>query len=117
MTASKNTAREKAELTPPATATEQTLSARSKATPHLTVEERVKLGKAARTHCPRSDHAAWEPTKDRPDPIALLEAQAAARIPELIPIRYGRMLASPFAFYRGAAAVMARDLAHTPIQG
>ncbi len=104
-------------MTPPATATEQTLSARSKATPHLTVEERVKLGKAARTHCPRSDHAAWEPPKDRPDPIALLEAQVATRIPELIPIRYGRMLASPFAFYRGAAAVMAWDLAHTPNSG
>ena len=117
MPASKNTAREKAELTPPATATEQTLSARSQATPHLTVEERVKLGKAARTHCPRSDHAAWEPPKDRPDPIALLEAQAATRIPELIPIRYGRMLASPFAFYRGAAAIMAWDLAHTPNSG
>ena len=75
--------------------------------PHLTVEERTEKGKAVRTTCPRSSFAAWEPAAERPDPVALLKAQAAERIPELGPIRYGRMLASPFAFYRGAAAIMA----------
>ena len=85
--------------------------------PHLTVQERVKLGKAARAQYSRSDHAAWDPPRDRPDPIGLLEAQAATRIPELVPIRYGRMLVSPFAFYRGAAAIMASDLASMPYTG
>ncbi len=84
---------------------------------YLTVEERVKLGKAARPHCSREAHADWNPPKNRPNPLELLEAQAATRIPELIPIRYGRMLASPFAFYRGGAAIMAWDLAHTPNTG
>ena len=82
--------------------------------PHFTVKERVNQGKAARTNCPRSGHAAWEPAPDRPDPITLLEAQASTRIPELVPIRYGRMLVSPFAFYRGAAAIMASDLSTMP---
>jgi uncharacterized protein (DUF2252 family) len=76
-----------------------------------TPAERAARGKAARSKLVRSDLAAWEPPADRPDPVGLLEAQAATRIPELVPIRYGRMLASPFAFYRGAAAIMASDLA------
>ncbi len=84
---------------------------------HLTVKERTEKGKAARATCPRSSLAAWEPAADRPDPVALLEAQAAERIPELAPIRYGRMLASPFAFYRGAAAIMASDLSTLPNTG
>jgi len=62
-------------------------------------------------------HAAWDPPTGRPDPIQLLEEQGATRIPELLPIRYGRMLASPFAFYRGAAVIMASDLAATPNSG
>ena len=66
---------------------------------------------------PRSSHGALEPAPDRPDPVALLEAQAATRVPELVPIRYGRMSASPFAFFRGAAAVMAADLAGSPVSG
>jgi uncharacterized protein (DUF2252 family) len=66
---------------------------------------------------PRSSHASWEPRGDRPDPLTLLDRQASTRVPELVPIRYGRMLASPFAFYRGAAAVMAADLAVTPSTG
>jgi uncharacterized protein (DUF2252 family) len=82
--------------------------------PHLTVAERVARGKAARSEVPRSSHAAFEPMIDRPDPIALLERQAESRVPELVPIRYGRMLVSPFAFYRGAALIMASDLAATP---
>ena len=74
-------------------------------------------GRAARQTTPRSSHAEWEPDADRPDPVEMLEAQAATRLPELLPIRYGRMLSSPFAFFRGAAAIMAADLAGTPISG
>jgi len=63
---------------------------------HLTVDERIARGRAARKQVPRSSHGRWEPSPDRPDPVALLEEQAASRVPELIPIRYGRMLVSPF---------------------
>ena len=84
---------------------------------HLTVDERVARGRAAREQAPRSSHGRWEPAPDRPDPIALLEEQAASRVPELVPIRYGRMLVSPFTFYRGAALIMAADLAATPVSG
>jgi uncharacterized protein (DUF2252 family) len=66
---------------------------------------------------PRSAHGDWSPASDRPDPLALLEAQAATRLQDLVPIRYGRMLVSAFTFYRGAAAVMAADLAATPDSG
>ncbi len=82
-----------------------------------TPAERAALGKAARKRSPRRIHAPWEPVADRPDPVELLDLQAAERIPELLPIRYGRMLSSPFAFYRGAAAIMASDLSHTPDSG
>ena len=85
--------------------------------PHFTVKERVSQGKAARTNCPRTGHAVWDPAPDRPDPITLLEAQTTTRIPELVPIRYGRMLVSPFAFYRGAAVIMASDLSTMPNTG
>lgn len=85
--------------------------------PHLTVEERKALGKAARARISREAHATWNPAPDRPDPVALLVAQAVTRIPELIPIRYGRMLVSPFAFYRGTAVIMASDLASMPHTG
>jgi uncharacterized protein (DUF2252 family) len=84
---------------------------------HLTVAERVARGKAARARVPREAHAQWEPAPDRPDPIALLEGQADSRVPELVPIRYGRMLVSPFTFYRGAALIMAADLAGTAESG
>jgi uncharacterized protein (DUF2252 family) len=87
------------------------------AVPHLTVAERVARGKAARAEVPRSSHASFEPAADRPDPIKLLERQAETRVPELVPIRYGRMLVSPFTFYRGAALIMASDLAATPRSG
>jgi uncharacterized protein (DUF2252 family) len=89
----------------------------SRKVPHLTVQERIARGKAARAEVPRTSHAAFQPSDDRPDPIALLEEQAADRVPELVPIRYGRMLVSPFTFYRGAALVMAADLASTPTSG
>jgi uncharacterized protein (DUF2252 family) len=84
---------------------------------HLTVDERVARGRTARKEVPRSSHGRWEPAADRPDPVALLEDQAASRVPELVPIRYGRMLVSPFTFYRGAALIMAADLAITPVTG
>jgi uncharacterized protein (DUF2252 family) len=84
---------------------------------HLSVAERVDRGKAARKDVPRSGHAVFEPLSTRPDPVELLERQAKTRVPELVPIRYGRMLVSPFAFYRGAAAIMAHDLGVTPRSG
>ena len=79
--------------------------------------ERAAAGSAARKKTPRSSHAEWEPAKNRKDPVKVLEGQAAGRVPELVPIRYGRMLASAFTFYRGAAAIMAMDLAKTPDSG
>jgi uncharacterized protein (DUF2252 family) len=79
--------------------------------------ESAERGRAARARAPRSAHGEWAPAPNRPDPVALLAAQAATRVQELVPIRYGRMLVSPFTFYRGAAAVMAADLARTPDSG
>jgi uncharacterized protein (DUF2252 family) len=79
--------------------------------------ERAARGKAARAAVPRDSHAVFHPAADRPDPVSLLERQAASRVPELLPIRYGRMLASPFSFFRGAALPMACDLAGTPVSG
>ncbi len=87
------------------------------AVPHLSVSERAARGKAARARAPRSSHALFEPAQRRPDPTKLLERQAETRVPELVPIRYGRMLVSPFTFYRGAAMIMASDLATTPHSG
>jgi uncharacterized protein (DUF2252 family) len=89
----------------------------ARAVPHLTVAERVARGKAARSEVPRSSHGVFEPPRRRTDPIKLLERQAETRVPELVPIRYGRMLVSPFTFYRGAALIMASDLAATPRSG
>jgi uncharacterized protein (DUF2252 family) len=84
---------------------------------HFTVAERTARGKAARSEVPRSSHATWEPASHRPDPVELLEEQAQSRVPELVPIRYGRMLVSPFTFYRGAAYLMASDLSTGPRTG
>ncbi|MET8411574.1 DUF2252 domain-containing protein [Streptomyces sp. NPDC005195] len=86
-------------------------------TRHRTPRERAALGKEARSRVPRSSHADFAPTAKRRDPVDVIEAQSATRIPELVPIRYGRMTESPFRFYRGAAAVMAEDLADTPRTG
>jgi uncharacterized protein (DUF2252 family) len=83
----------------------------------MDASERAAAGKAARSEVRRSSHAAWEPPEGREDPVAILERQAASRVPELVPIRYGRMSVSPFAFFRGAAAVMSADLATTPVSG
>jgi uncharacterized protein (DUF2252 family) len=84
---------------------------------HLSPAERGDRGKAARQRVPRRLLAGWEPRADRVDPVELLEEQGATRVPELVPIRYGRMLTSPFAFYRGSAAIMAADLAPIPTSG
>ncbi|MEU6171720.1 DUF2252 domain-containing protein [Streptantibioticus parmotrematis] len=86
-------------------------------TRHLTPQERIARGKAARSVAPRSGHAEFRPTPERPDPLDVIRAQSAKRLPELVPIRYGRMSESPFRFYRGAAAIMAADLAGTPRTG
>jgi uncharacterized protein (DUF2252 family) len=80
------------------------------------IDSRIR-GKRSRERTPRSSHGRWQPATDRRDPVAVLEEQASDRVAELVPIRYGWMLASPFAFYRGAAAVMAADLAPTPASG
>ena len=85
--------------------------------PHPDVEARVAKGKACRTAMPRSEHAALEPSAERPDPVALLQGQEVTRVPELLAIRHERMLASPFAFYRGAAVIMAADLGAQPNSG
>jgi uncharacterized protein (DUF2252 family) len=82
-----------------------------------TAVESAAEGRAARSAASRSSHAGFKAPADREDPIAILERQAESRVPDLVPIRYGRMAASPFAFFRGAAAVMAADLAHTPVSG
>ena len=79
--------------------------------------ESAERGRAARQRAPRASHGDWTPAPDRADPVDLLAAQAATRVQELVPIRYGRMLVSPFTFYRGAAAIMAADLAGTPTSG
>jgi uncharacterized protein (DUF2252 family) len=83
----------------------------------LTPAERAERGKAARSAVPRDSHAGYHPPADRPDPVGLLERQAATRLPDLVPVRYGRMLASPFSYFRGAALSMATDLAATPVSG
>jgi hypothetical protein len=77
-------------------------------------DERRQVGTALRQKVPRSAHGVWSPAADRPDPVEILIEQGKGRIPELLPIRYGRMRTDPFAFLRGAAAVMAADLAGTP---
>ncbi|MEU5952275.1 DUF2252 domain-containing protein [Streptomyces sp. NPDC047525] len=84
---------------------------------HLTPKQRAALGKAGRSRAQRSGHAEFAPAPDRPDPIDVIERQSASRLSELVPIRYGRMLESPFRFFRGAAAIMATDLATTPDSG
>jgi uncharacterized protein (DUF2252 family) len=83
----------------------------------LTPAERAARGKAARAEVPRTSHAGFDLAPDRPDPIALLEEQAKSRVPELVPVRWGRMMVSPFTYYRGAALPMAADLATTPVSG
>ena len=84
---------------------------------HPSVDERRSRGKELRTSVAPSDHAGWKPAKDRPDPVSLLEEQNATREQDLVPVRHGRMMVSPFTFYRGAAKIMAADLDDTPRAG
>lgn len=84
---------------------------------HLTRQERAARGKAARDRADPGAHAGWAPAPDRTDPVRLVEEQNVRRDADLVPVRHGRMMASPFTFYRGAAAIMAADLAATPIAG
>jgi uncharacterized protein (DUF2252 family) len=84
---------------------------------HLSVDERSANGTEAGVRTPPSTHAKWSPAADRPNPVALLEAQNLTREPDLVPVRHGRMMVSPFTFYRGAATIMAADLKHTPVAG
>ena len=84
---------------------------------HPSVEERRARGKQLKCTTPRSSHLKWKPAADRPDPVALLEEQDATREPDLVPVRHGRMMVSPFTFYRGAAKIMAADLKDTPRAG
>ena len=90
---------------------------KAKAIEHPTPAERAARGKEARATAPRSAHREWAPASDRFDVVELLEEQAASRVPELVPLRYGRMLVSPFTFFRGAAYPMAADLAGEPRTG
>jgi Uncharacterized protein conserved in bacteria (DUF2252) len=83
----------------------------------LSLAERAARGKAARAEVSRRVLGEWAAAADRRDPLVLLEEQAASRVRELVPIRYGRMLVSPFAFYRAGAYIMAADLAHSPRTG
>ncbi len=82
--------------------------------PHHSRAELAAMGRALRDKCPRVSHAKWKPPHDRPDPVQLIELSDQGRIPELMPLRHGRMLQSPFTFYRGAALNMAVDLASMP---
>src|SRR5499425_2040733 len=84
---------------------------------HPSIDERRAAGEEARTRTPLSGHSRWRPATDRPDPVALLEEQNLTREPDLVPVRHGRMMVSPFTFYRGAAKIMAADLAATPVAG
>src|SRR5258708_22908405 len=81
-----------------------------------TRSERSAVGRSLRERVPRSSHAAWSPAADRPDPISLLEEQDRSRLAQFVPIRYGRMIASPFGFLRGSAVVMAGDLSPHPLR-
>jgi uncharacterized protein (DUF2252 family) len=83
----------------------------------LSPAERAAQGKSARDRAPRSCHGRFEAARERPDPVDVIERQSATRLPELVPVRYGRMLESPFRFYRGAAAIMAADLGPAPDTG
>ena len=84
---------------------------------HPSLDERKAAGRQAQDRTPPSSHAGWRPAADRPDPVALLEEQNITREPDLVPVRHGRMMVSPFTFYRGAAKIMATDLAATPVAG
>ena len=93
------------------------IATRQPVSPRPSRDELRAMGKSLRETCPRSDHSIWQPADHRPDPLVLIEQSNQGRIPHLIPIRHGRMLQSPFAFYRGSALNMAADLAGTSASG
>ncbi len=104
-------------MEPEATATATATAEPFRPAPHQTEADSRAKGKDARAKVPRDGHGKFVPAAGRPDPVSLLEEQATTRVPELVPIRYGRMLVSPFTFYRGAALIMASDLSTTPRSG
>ncbi len=104
-------------MTPLVAEPETELSSQARKTPYLTVEERETAGKDARERTPRETLGMWAAPSNRADPVTILQDQAVNRLQELLPVRYGRMLASPFAFYRGAAAIMAHDLKESARSG
>lgn len=94
------------------------LDSSTESRPHLeSIADRKLAGKVRRNAVPRKSHSGWRTPKDRCDPIAIIEASNSGRLPELIPLRHGRMLESPFAFFRGNASLMASDLCRTPASG
>jgi uncharacterized protein (DUF2252 family) len=107
----------KAQVSPTNNSPDDSLKSSPVFQPLPTRAELVAKGKSLRDKCPRTAHAVWKPASDRPDPLALLVESSKGRIPQLIPIRYGRMMQTPFTFYRGAALNMAADLAVTPHSG
>ena len=98
-------------------ATQQGAVPRIRRIKHLSLDERLNQGRTARDGTPPSCHVGWSPAADRPDPVGLLEQQDRTREPDLVPVRHGRMMVSPFTFYRGAAKIMAVDLKDTPAAG
>src|SRR5215467_4653962 len=102
---------------PARAATPQGAAPRVRRIKHPSLDERLSQGRMARDRTPPSSHAGWSPAADRPDPVGLLEQQDRTREPDLVPVRHGRMMVSPFTFYRGAAKIMAVDLKDTPVAG
>src|SRR5215470_2786905 len=98
-------------------ATPQGAAPRVRRIKHPSLDERLSQGRTAQDRTPPSSHAGWQPAADRPDPVGLLEQQDRTREPDLVPVRHGRMMVSPFTFYRGAAKIMAVDLKDTPVAG
>jgi len=102
---------------PARAATPQGAAPRVRRIKHPSLDERLSQGRTARDSTPPSSHSGWSPAADRPDPVGLLEQQDRTREPDLVPVRHGRMMVSPFTFYRGAAKIMAVDLKDTPVAG
>src|SRR5690348_951075 len=103
--------------TTPKATTPKATAPRIRRISHPSLDERLNQGRTARDRTPPSSHVGWSPATDRPDPVALLEQQDRTREPDLVPVRHGRMMVSPFTFYRGAAKIMAVDLKDTPVAG
>src|SRR6185369_14967363 len=105
------------EAAAPKAAAPKAAAPRTRRISRLSLDERLDQGRTARDRTPPSSHSGWRPATDRPDPVGLLERQDRTREPDLVPVRHGRMMVSPFTFYRGAAKIMAVDLKDTPAAG